>query len=421
MRLFDRLAGKPATLERDALSTMINTFFGQPDAEKIQPVWANALSAYASSSPVWGVEQARLGLFTEAEFKYQRQSDKGIFGDQSLGLLEKPWPNGSTADLLGMMLLHADLGGNAYVHRISPTRLEMLRPDCVTIVSEIKVDPVTYKEYREVIGFLFEPPVMDERRPDFYPVEDVAHWAPNPDPSANYRGMSWLTPVLREVDADLQLTDYQRAYLQNAATPNLLVKWKDKVSPKSLEILRQRFEARHGGVDNAFRTIVLDEGADVTLLGSNFKDMMITAVQSASENRIAVAGQVPAIVAGLKEGLAEGNYNVYDAALRAFANGTMRRLWRSAFQTLDKLVEVPTGARLWFDEAGVAALRQGEKEQADTMFVLAQAYQALVVAGVDSETAKSALSSGDITLIKAVPGFVSVQMQKQPGAQGGQA
>jgi hypothetical protein len=30
----------------------------------------------------------------------------------------------------------------------------------------------------------------------------VAHWSPIPDPLANFRGMSWLTPVLREIDAD---------------------------------------------------------------------------------------------------------------------------------------------------------------------------------------------------------------------------
>lgn len=423
MRLLDRLAGSPAPVQRDALSTVVASFFGTPDAEKIAPVWYNTLSAFQSSAAVWGVEKARLDLFTELEFKWQRLSNKGIFGDPGLTLLERPWPGGSTADLLGAILLHADLGGIAVVRKVNDQRLELLTPDCVTLVSQINVDPVSMTEVRDLVGVIFEPPVTDGRQAAFYEIgTEVVVWAPNPDPSANFRGMSWLTPVLREVDADVQMTDYQRAYLENAATPNMLVKYKERVSAKALEILRQRFDARHGGVNNAFRTLVLDEGADAMILGSNFKDMMFTAVQSAGENRIAVAGRVPAVVAGLKEGLDSANYAIYDAALKAFANGTMRPLWRSICQTLDQLVTAPSGARLWFDEAGIAALRQGEKDQADTMYVLAQAAQALIVAGYTPESVGASLSAGDITILKHT-GLVSVQMQtpgSTPAPQGGQ-
>ena len=50
-----------------------------------------------------------------------------------LAVLERPWPGGTTGDLLTRMLLHADFGGNAYVARIG-NELVPMRPDWVDIV-----------------------------------------------------------------------------------------------------------------------------------------------------------------------------------------------------------------------------------------------------------------------------------------------
>jgi hypothetical protein len=78
----------------------------------------------------------------------------------------------------------------------------------------------------------------------------------------------------------------------------------------------------------------------------------------------------------------------------------MRPLWRSACACLASIVNVPAGAELWFDVSDIAALRQGEKEQADTMAVLAEAAKSFIEAGFTAETVISALTSGDMTLLK---------------------
>jgi hypothetical protein len=92
----------------------------------------------------------------------------------------------------------------------------------------------------------------------------------------------------------------------------------------------------------------------------------------------------------------------------------MRPNWRSACGALAKLVAVPAGARLWFDASGIAALRQGEKEAADTMAVLATAASALITAGYDPESIKASLAASDVTLLKHT-GLTSVQLQA-PGS-----
>ena len=36
--------------------------------------------------------------------------------------------------------------------------------------------------------------------------DEYVHFAPIPDPLATYRGMSWLTPILREIENDKSMT-----------------------------------------------------------------------------------------------------------------------------------------------------------------------------------------------------------------------
>ena len=431
MRLVDRLLGTQRfyTPNPPPGNVFAVSSWGNPDNERILPEYRNALTAYQNSGVVFGVILARLNLFTEAEFKYQDLKDKHLFGTPALSILEEPWPGATTGDLLARMEQDVSLAGNAFVRRVDAERLERLRPEWVTIISELvdTYDPVTgaESEVRRVIGYYYEPPADSDRKPAVYPVDDVAHWSPIPDPCAEFRGMSWLTPVLREIDGDLSMTDYRRAFVQNAAMPNLIIKYAAKVGPDKVKRVADQITARHGGVANAFKTLILDEGADPTVMSQNFEQMQFAAVQSAGENRIAVAAGVPAIVAGLKEGLDAATYSNYGLAMRRFADLTMRPNWRSACGALAKLVVVPTGARLWFDTSAISALQEGEKERADTMQVLATAANTLITAGYTADSVKAALAASDVTLL-VHSGLVSVQLQA-PGSeptmpsQGGQS
>jgi phage portal protein BeeE len=395
-------------------ASVLMSAFGQPDNERILPGFYNAAQAYGSSAVVFGVILTRLQTFSEAEFKFQRLADKSLFGNADLAKLEDPWPGGSTGELLARMEQDVSLAGNAYI-RDTGSQLERLRPDWVTICSEIVIDPKTDTEVRQVIGYQYCPPSSEHREDAFYPVEEVAHWSPIPDPLASFRGMSWLTPVLREVDADAQMVDYKRAYLTNAATPNMIIKYTAKVGDEKLGRLREQITARHGGVGNAFRTLILDEGADVTPVGSSFEAMTFTAVQAAGENRIAVAAGVPAIVVGLKEGLDAAGWSVYTNAMRRFIDVTMRPNWRTACAALAKLVNVPPDAKLWFDTSNISALQEGEKERADTMQVIATAASTFITAGYTPDSILAALAASDVTLLQH-SGLVSVQLQA-PGTQ----
>jgi len=211
--------------------------------------------------------------------------------------------------------------------------------------------------------------------------------------------MSWLTPIVREIRADSALTDYKLKYLDNAATPNVLIKYKQKLLPDTIDALRERMHARYGGVDNAFKTLILDQGADATVVGNSLEQMNFTTVQAAGENRILIASGVPGIVVGSKEGLMAATYSNYKQAMRRFSDITMWQLWQSACACLSSITDVPSGSRLWMRTSDIPALQEDEKERADTTLVKATAVAELSHFNYDPKSIILAVQSGDFSLL----------------------
>lgn len=399
MRLLDTIR------RRDALSSdmvaLVQSYQSATSVEPILPSFKSyAANGYHGNGIVFSLILARLMLFSEAEFKFRDLATKRLFGSPDLALLERPWPGGTTGELLARMEQDASLAGNAFIRRgtdaAGQDRLFRLRPDHTEIVSGlIDGDPSA----REVVGYMYHPLGYPSQESEFYPVSEVAHYSPIPDPLADWRGMSWITPVVRDINADKSMTAHKSAFFENAATPNLLIKYAQKLSTESKSAVREAWQARFGGPDNAWKTAVLDEGADVQVIGSSFEQSRLVDVQAAGENRIAAAAGVPGIVVGLKEGLAAATYSNYAQAMRRFADLTMRPLWRSAAASLEKLVEVPPNARLWYDTTDIAALREGERERAETAQILALAAGELIRSGYTPETVATALIAGDFSLL----------------------
>lgn len=351
--------------------------------------WAS--DGFGGNPVVFAVLVARLNLFTEATFKFRQLSDKKLYGTPALQKLEQPWPNGTTGDLLARMEQDVFLAGNAFV-RDTGTRLERLRPDRVEIVTVF--DNITGAD--EVFGYVYRRGGMEE---EFFPVDQVAHWCPIPDPLADYKGMSVLTPIVREVNVDFAMTEHKQTFFENAATPNLVIKYSTKLTRETLDRLRERFNARYAGSTGS-KTMVLDEGADLTVVGNNFEQMNFGAIQKASEARIAMAASVPPIVAGLQAGLDAATYSNYGQAVKSFGDLWARAHWRSVCAALQPLVQVPAGAQLWYDTSDIAALQEGESQRAEANRVRATAMGELIRAGYSPDSVTNAVIADDYSLLQ---------------------
>ncbi|HET9975653.1 MAG TPA: phage portal protein, partial [Streptosporangiaceae bacterium] len=411
--LIDRLLSRDAGFwegQASGAAVLTTTYGSSPDRESILPqVAAQARQDSAGNSVVFSAMTVRMMLLAEAAFKLQRAEDGSLYGsDTSLHILEHPWPEGSSGELIARLEQDAGLAGNAYMWAPpGEGRLVRLRPDYVTIISELVRVPGG-GAYRRKVGYWHEPPkgVTGEGDPFEVPAAECCHFAPLPDPFATFRGMSWLTPVHREVAGDDAMTGYKIRYLQNNASPNLLIKYAQKLAPSTVDRIRERVQARYGGPGNAGGTLVLDQGADATIIGNSLSQMSFDTVQSAGAERILAAAGVPPLVVGLES--IKGAGKSYEEVIRRFADLTLRPEWRAMCAALETVTPaIPPAVRLWVDTAAIAALQDGQQVRAQVSLVHAQALLTLSQAGYDRDSAVKAVNSGDITLLKPDPAAVA--------------
>lgn len=404
---------------------LVQTTYGTQLAEPIDHDMAGYVrGGLKGNGVIFGLELKRLQVFTQVRFQFQRiraGRPGDLFGTPDLGVLERPWPGGVTSDLLAQMLLDADFAGNSYTVRVGG-ELVRLRPDWVDPILAPRLAPVGVNRETVQVGWVkvgyayYEGGVRPNARPAYYLPDQVMHFAPLPDPEAVYRGMSWITPVIREIQADTQMSRHKLKFFENGASPNLAVSLPKELTPDQFRGFVEEMDAQHRGVENAYKTLYTGGGADVTVIGANMQQMDFRVTQGAGESRLALAAGVHPVVAGLSEGLAGSSLNVgnYSAARRQFVDTTVRHLWANVAGSAEVLVPPPADARLWYDARDIPFLREDEKDAAEIQQAKATTIRTLIDAGFVPDSVVSAVEADDRSLL-VHSGLYSVQLQP-PGS-----
>lgn len=385
--------------------------------------------AYKTSGPVFSCITARQFVFSEAVFKFKSVQDGKLFGSPELALLETPWPGGTTGELLGRMEQDASLAGNSWWTVMDDTgrvgrsarngpgaRMVHLRPDWVTMLVGTKTvtdDPNALGA--KMLGISYRPGGPGSGNDSIIiPADDLAHYSPIPDPIARYRGVSWLTAVLPSVEGHKSAQKHKSSFYDNAAVPNMAIKFAEETNQDDIDEFVEKFKGSHQGKWQAYKTLFLMGGADVQTLSHDFRQLDFTNVIGKDESAIASAAGVPPSWVGFSEGLQGSALNSGNMAAnrRRFADGTIRPLWRIAAASLAPLINVPTGAVLWWEEDGIAFLREDQTDRAEIMRVDMNSVDSAIKAGFEPDAAVNAVYTNDIRkLIGQHTGLVSVQMQ----------
>jgi len=291
-----------------------------------------------------------------------------------------------------------------------------LRPDWVDI---ILTQPPDKAVDSDVAGYVYMPGGRGSNPENWeiYPIDGsngvVAHWCPIPDPDALYRGMSWLSPVIREINADKAATLHKAKFFENAATPNLAVAFKETVTNEQFKEFMESMDSLKGGVEHAYETLYLGGGADVTVVGADLRQMDFKATQGAGETRIAAAARIPPVFVGLSEGMQGSSLNAgnFTAAKHMFGDSTMRPLWRSVCAAYEPLLKgMPKDARLWYDDRDIAFLRDDRTTIAEMRKVEAGTISVLIQSGYEPQSIIQAIKQEDWDLLSHT-GLFSVQLQ----------
>lgn len=379
--------------------------------------------AYKVNGPVFACILARAMPFSEARFVYQELIDGRpgrLSGGPGLEMLDQPWKNATTGELLWRMEQDASLAGNFYATPVG-NHLRRLRPDWVTIISGVpdRPDASPFDLEAEVLGYIYHPKGMTNApAPVLIAPDRMVHYSPVPDPEAQWRGMSWLQSVVTDIVADNEATAHKLKYFENGTASNLVITYDASIDSAEVTRFSEIFAQAHGGTRNAYKTIHLGGGADAKTLGADMKALEFKATQGAGETRIAAASGVGAIMARFSEGLQGSSLNAgnYGAAKRQFADMTLRPLWRTASASLSKVSKPPPSHRLWYDTRDIEFLKDDRKDQTEILNQQSQTIRSLVDAGYSPDAVIDAVEAGDLSRLTGKhSGLFSVQLQ-QPGA-----
>ena len=389
--------------------------------EQIGPDYVSlAMLAMRANPVVFACMDYRRRTFSQARFQWERLrygTEGEFFGTQDLAILERPSPSlTTTADLLAQVIQDADLAGNAFIVRRGD-RLRVLRPDWVTIIAGSDEEPEQGMAAidAEVIGYAYWPGGKSMApEPRLLMPEEVAHFKPTPDPLAGFRGWSWVNVAVREIMGDQAATTHKLKFFENGGTPNMVVSLDPAITLEKFNAWVEKFDQKHAGVANAYRTMYLGGGADVKVVGSDLKQIDFKITQGAGETRIAAAAGVPPVLVGLSEGLASATYSNYASARRSYSDTTLWDLWGNIAGSLQNIVPPPSGSRLWVDGRRIPFLQEDEKDRAEIQQMDAHAINSLITAGYDPVSVVDAVTSGDLKRLQH-SGLYSVQLQA-PGA-----
>ena len=404
------------------------TYAGQK-VEPVQDTFQGYISGlYKSNGIIFAISMARARPFSEITFKFRRKRDSGggpnLFGGPGLSLLETPWPGGTTQTM--MMRAEQDVtgAGTAFWAREdgfgdTSDRLRRLRPDWCEFILTAPPDQAVASD---VVGIKYTPGGPWSGGPSkLYLVTgdpmttEAAYWAPIPDPDAAFRGMSWLSPIIEELQGDKAATTHKLKFFENAATPNLSVSLKESIGPEKFKQFVQQMNDATQGVEQAYKTLYTGGGADVRVIGADMRQLDFAITQGHGETRAAAAGGVPPIIVGLSEGLQAATYSNYGQAKRAYGDLFLRSQWRSFCGSLAPLVDVPKDAVLWYDAKDVAFLREDQTDIAARQSTEAGTVNTYITAGFTPESATAAVQADNMALLKH-SGMVSVQLQPPGGA-----
>lgn len=372
---------------------------------------------------VWACIAARALVFSEARFAWQRFSQEGrptdLFEDGALSILEKPWPRGTTGEMLIRMEQDASLAGNSWWARRgtgADRRLERLKPEWVKLIIDTPVlgDPnhpdarwkgIAYRSSRGNWEFNYD-------------LSDIVHYSPMPDPEQRFIGMSWLQPVLEEIYSDKAASKHKTNFFKRGAVLGTAITYDATIPKDEFDAYVEQFREQHEGADNSWRTLHLGGGAQAQVVGTDFRQLDLAKVIGRGETRIAAAAGVHPVILGLSEGLQGSALNAgnYGQVRRRFVDGTIRPLWRIAAASLQQVLKEPSErARLWYDDRDIPFLADDAKQEAEIRRIQAETISKLVRDGFTPASAIDAVTSGDFSRL-VHSGLLSVQLQ-EPGKE----
>lgn len=180
-----------------------------------------------------------------------------------LELFERPNPVQDADSFKEMTFLHMLLAGEAFWYKLPgtmgrPKELWPLMPYCMKEKVEDRV--ITKWTYR--VGAV---------EVDFDP-EELVHIKLT-DPENLYRGTGVIKAAARSINTGRAASDWNESFFANSARPDLALETDSVLNPDVVERLREQWNDRYRGTDNAHKVAVLEAGLKVNKITATQREM----------------------------------------------------------------------------------------------------------------------------------------------------
>lgn len=149
--------------------------------------------------------------------------------------------------------------------------------------------------------------------------EDVIPFR-NFNPASDIEGLSTLDAVRTVAQTDEYAKLYNKAFFENAARPDMVLKFKQELTKEQKDSIRQKLLQEYAGVKKHGKAMILDNNVDVDVLGTTQTDMQFIEGRRFTRDEILAIFRVPKIAAGIMEDI---NRASAESALYAFMTYTI--------------------------------------------------------------------------------------------------
>jgi len=242
-------------------------------------------------------------------FKYIDSGDEGedveeIHEHELLEILYKVNNYTTKTDFIYAMQLYLTLTGEA------PIRLRMTGK---TIDELWLLNPAYFKVFvgkdnegfEMITGYKYSDPRTPGKDIDLKPWEVIFIKTPNPE--NQWRGIGVIEAAARTIDILNYSEQYNLQFFKNSAIPYIALHTDQKLSDATFERLKENFKAEHQGVDNAYKTAILESGLKIERLQTSAKDMDFLEQQRFMRDKLMAMFKTTKVVLGITEDVNRAN------------------------------------------------------------------------------------------------------------------
>ena len=278
-------------------------------------------------------------------------------------LHDQPIPEMTSCEMRQAMVGHLMLWGNAYanIERGAdgrPIALWPLRPDRMRVERSPRTGQLLYR---------YSVPGGEER---VLLADEVMHWRGLS--SDGQIGYSPISLAREAVGMGLSAEEYAARFFGNDSRPGGILKTPNKLTPESANASKESWQAAHGGLTNAHRVAVLQEGLEWQSIGIPPKDAQFLELRQFQRTEIAMLFGVPPHMIGDTERSTSWGTGIEQQGI-GFVTYTLRPWLVAIEQRIKADLFLQAERETWFAEFLVDGLLRGDaKGRAESLAIQRQ-------------------------------------------------